>query len=116
MKVQKTSEIKKIVEATFPDYKGRKFYIKPYDPDKPFQCHDNYWDGGTRRYWAGINLATGESVAIPGQNPLLNAKGPEGLLPENVAIVEHLIFCGHDCGITIHVHPNNLKALLPEGV
>ena len=113
MKVNKTPEIKQIVEACYPDYKGRKFSIQTYDPDKPFECHDNYWDGGTRRYWTGYNLRTGEHKAVPGQNPILNAQGPEGFLAEDVAIVEHLFFCGHDCGITIHVHPNNMAKLLP---
>lgn len=113
MKVNKTPEIKKIVEKCYPDYKGRKFELTAYDPAKVFKCECNYWDGGTRSYWVGYNLVTGESMQIPGQNPILNAYAPSGFLPENIIIVEHRFFCGQDIGIRIHVHPNNMAKLLP---
>ena len=115
MKVNKTPEIRKILSMTFPDYRGRKFSIRPYDPAKPFQCHNNYWDGGTKSYYVGVNIATGAVVEIPKANPYVQAEGQKGFLAENIMIVEHSYFCGRDCGIIFHVHPNNMRKLVTGG-
>ena len=93
-----------IVKRIFPDYKGRKFWIK-YSNTVAF--HNTNWCGGTRSYFGGIRLDTGkvrswENMPAPWNNPI---EGQTFELLEDVAIVEHRYYCGRDCGIIVYLHP-----------
>ena len=44
--------IRKIVQAAFPDYSGKKFKLSTSIPSRL----DSYWDGGSRDYYAFYHL------------------------------------------------------------
>jgi hypothetical protein len=106
-------EVKRVVKATFPDYRGRTVYVsyatRPVDVT-------SYWSGGSRSYFKVIDLRDGRVLGVP-QNGTPFDGGPirpEGIeVPPGFAIVEHVIFCGRDLGIRIHVNPDT--GLLTEG-
>ena len=104
--------IRKLLQVTFPQYRGRKIKIVPQT--YPLNCK-SYWDGGSRDYFAFVRLDTFQSAAMPAQSAYdRDIKGADSImLPAGVACVEHSIFCGKDVGITIHVNPSNLVSLLP---
>jgi hypothetical protein len=111
IKVSKSNpEIKRIVAACYPAYKGRKIRVAAAT-----QYHmSNYWDGGSRDYVVAYSLATGE-VSAPSRaasNPMNGAAHSTVEIPAGVALVEHTIFCGKGIGIRIYVNPANMPLLL----
>lgn len=96
------------------DYSGHKFQIRVADSVEVGGV-DAYWSGGTRSQFALIHLGTGKTMPH-GQN-VGNGLSPRNatvrLHGDNVAVVEHTIFCGKDLGLTFHIHPNNAAELLP---
>lgn len=101
---------KELALKAFPDYRGRKFKISPFDGE--FTFSNNYWSGGTKSDYVILELATRKRANVPGINPLRESEFAT-LVPEGFCIVEHSRFCGKDMGITIHVRPENLARLLP---
>jgi hypothetical protein len=103
--------IKQILAATYPEYKGRKISVSPATR---YQLSD-YWSEGSRNYAKAYNLATGTAASPEGavHTPFNSAAHAEIRIPVGVLIVEHTIFCGHDCGITIYANPENLTKFLP---
>ena len=104
--------IRKIVKATYPEWKGRKIKLHVID----HYSMANYWDGGSRDYAKAYHLESG-FVAEPSYastNPMRESAHLTINIPEGVVIVEHSIFMGKDVGITIHVNPANVTRLLPE--
>ncbi len=107
--------IRKIVSATFPTYRGRKIRVET--SDRPVHV-ESYWSGGSRNYFQAYDMRDGRTMPVP-QNGTPFDGGPirpDGVeVPAGFAIVEHSIFCGKDAGIRIHVHPDSLPRLLPQG-
>lgn len=104
---------RRIALACYPEYKGRKIKVA----SEATYRMENYWDGGSRCYAKAYDLKTGTVAAadIATTNPMNGKAHAEIEIPAGVAIVEHSIFCGKDCGITIYVNPAADKAgLLPE--
>jgi len=104
--------VRRIVQATYPSYRGRKVSIVPQ------HCPLNvrsYWEGGSRDYFVFLRLDTFAVASMPAQSafdkPVTGADAVT--LPAGIVCVEHSIFCGKDCGIRIHVNPENLVAMLP---
>lgn len=117
IKVKKSDPlIRDIVAATFPKYNGRKFSI---EATTKVSLGHNYWDGGTRHFKAFVSLENMQAKSLHSNHPFfertqLGAGYERAELPQGVAMVEHTIFCGHDMGITIYVHPDNMARLLPR--
>lgn len=113
MKVKADSTMKAIVKACFPEYTGRKFAIEAQV--RPLNVK-SYWDGGSRSYYCFYNLTTGAKGEMPAQSMFdKQITGADSVtLPENVICVQHVIFCGKDLGIRIHVNPANMGKFLPE--
>ena len=88
-----------IVKAAFPDYRGRKIR---HDWSGEVYISGNFWDGGTRSYWVAVNLATLAVQAAPGDNPYRHVTDGKVAVPQGFVIVEHVIFCGRDCGVCIY--------------
>lgn len=109
-------EVKAVGLAAFPTYKGRSFKLLVTDgPINVRSC----WDGGSRDYYAFVNLATLEaSQTVPTQStfdkPIAGADSVS--LPDGFACVEHSIFCGKDMGLIITVGPKNAANLLPAPI
>lgn len=104
-------EVRKIAQAAFPDYTGRKFSVSPFSG--PMRL-DSCWEGGSRSYFVILNLDTMQHAPVP-ENGTPFSNGGQILqcseLPLNMAVVEHRIFLGKDAGIAIMVNPANLNRL-----
>lgn len=104
--------IKEILQATFPDYNGRKIKIKT---EFPSSLH-SYWSGGSKRYFRFYQPATGKLFHINDLDaPWIQYKenrefNPE-MIPDSVILVEHRYFCGENLGITIYVKEPDYKLL-----
>lgn len=111
MKVTR-KEIAPLVDACYPDYKGRKFSVaaaKTY-------ALTNYWDGGSRCYCVAYDLATGKKADALNAtaNPFRSEAHGVIEIPVGIVIVERSIFMGKEAGVTIYVRPENLAKLLPR--
>lgn len=96
-------------------YAGRK--IKLNVTDKVTMLN-TYWDGGSRSTYSAMNLATMTMVDLPKFNPPQfggPSSPPEIELTDNLAVIEHSVFCGKDSGLTISVSAQNAAPLLPKG-
>lgn len=100
------------IRAAVPDYHGRKWHA---NVTTTVQMYDTYWSGGTKNEYVGVNLETGKVF-----EPLPRAFGtfdrprePTVELEPGQAIVERSWFMGKDVGVTIHVHPSNVRGMLP---
>lgn len=115
IKVTKADKtVKRIVEAAFPEYKGRK--IKVEVATRPLDVAD-YWDGGSRSYFVFLNIQTLAKMPVPsqGMNDRKVAGANAVTLPPGFVCVEHSIFCGKDCGIRIYVNPADMPKAI-QGV
>ena len=113
-KIKADASIRAIVGATFPAYRGRKFAIE--GDGRPVSV-TSYWGGGSRDYFAAIDMRSLKGggrprvMAVPQNGTPFDGGpvAPDGVVvPEGYAIVEHSIFCGKDVGITIHVNPADM--------
>lgn len=102
------------IRATFPDYKGRKFWITPA---RSVTLHDLNWAGGTRNQYRtctldgrGIGGSERYALMAPWENP---AEGVDLALPQGFIVVMHGVFMGKETGVTLYVHPDDLARLLP---
>ena len=112
MKINK-SQVRPILEATFPEYRGRTFKVE-FVPTITF--YNTNWGGGSRNKYAAIGSdgrTARLSVPAPWVNPV---EGKTIEIPTNVLVVKHTIFCGKDLGITIYAHPAHMPKWLPEEV
>ena len=109
------SDVRDVVSATFPDYKGRTFRV---DGSGRVTFHDVNWGGGSRNYYRSFRFADGMAFGLPESLPWSNpVEGKNIDIPAGWAVVEYTIFCGHDCGITVHVRPENMpRRIAAEGV
>jgi len=111
-KVSKSNKtIKAILAATYPEWKGRKIAVVEATS---YQMMD-YWSEGTRHYVKAYALENGRvaSSSAAAQTPWRGEAHALVAVPEGILLVEHSIFCGKDCGITIYVNPANVAATLP---
>jgi hypothetical protein len=100
-----------IVQGAFPEYKGRKFTLVFHET--PYICDTN-WGEGTRNQYKLVKLGSDfECRALPTFSPWANPiEGERFPMRPGYALIEHSIFCGKDCGITIYAHPaDETKAL-----
>ena len=109
---KKDKTVEKIINATFPDYKGRQIKIST---NIPLQL-DSYWGNGSKKAYAFYELATGKVLLVEENHPHFETDKPHmlGKLPEGVVLVNHDIFCGEDRGITIFAEESSLVPLLPD--
>lgn len=103
--------VRKIIEATFPNYNGRKIKMRAY---KPRELH-SYWSGGSRDYFALINIQTGSVGHMESNHPFFEAQrspiGNKFILPPLCILVMHTIFSGKDLGLTLYINPGDINAI-----
>jgi hypothetical protein len=106
-------EVKEIAKIAFPDYNGRQFKVLPFQGPMSLS---SYWDGGSKIYYALVNMTTKKTVGVP-ESGNMHTGGAYRIseLPPNMAVVAHSFFTGKDMGITIYVNEENLTKLLPAG-
>jgi len=107
-------EVRAIAAIAFPPYHGKTFQVQAHSVSMRL---DSCWSGGSRSFYAVVDMVTGRNISIP-ENGTPFCNGGQiftiETLPANIAIVEHCIFCGKDMGIRIYVAPENLnKFALP---
>lgn len=106
--------IKQIVKSTYPEYRGRKVRLCTLPEGGKVRFSDNYWDGGSRSYWAACRLDNGAAVSLESGSPYRDQhEGQLVEVPFGCVVVEHSIFCGKDAGLRIYVRAENLAPLLP---
>jgi len=95
-------------------YSGRKYAFKAVEE---VQMNSTYWDGGSRSTWTAVKLSTRQVVPLPRFGPP-QFGGPQSIPPipleQDMAIVEHSIFCGKDMGLTIYIHPSDSPQMITE--
>ena len=99
----------------FPEYRGRKYAVE-IESTGTMRLWNAYWSGGTKSDYVAVNLRTGEIDAADAviSNPFAVPHALEITIPEGMVIVEHVRFCGKDCGLRIHCRPDNVpQNLLP---
>ena len=106
----KKSQVKPILAATFPGYKGRTITVE-FKPTVTFW--NTNWSGGSKNSYVAVS-SDGRSAKLNVPAPWVNiAEGQTVELPQYALIVEHSHFCGKDVGITIYAHPAHLPKWLP---
>lgn len=110
----KRKDIAKIVAATFPDYKGRKFKI---EARSQVTLTDLNWSGGSRSQYRTCTLggnyiggADKYNAQAPWAHQAENATVP---IPPGAVVVRHTLFCGKDLGLTVYVNPADMPRLIP---
>lgn len=114
-KVSKSDKaIRAILSVCYPGWTGRKVSVRVATQ---YQMAD-YWDGGSRSFVVGYELATGRKAETLGasQIPMNRLAHAVVSIPAGVALVEHSIFCGRDAGVTVVVRPEDAVRLLPSTV
>lgn len=106
-------EVKALLALTYPEYTGRSIVLAQQDR---YHMAD-YWDGGSRTYVTAVDLATMRTHAPASFAHTPFAKGAHGSfdIPDGVAMVEHVIYCGRDLGIRVVVNANTFPLALPAG-
>lgn len=108
MKISKSQYPKliELMQSVYPDYKGRKFYLEVMD--KEFDV-TSYWSDGSRDYYIFVN-SNKETLQLPNTHPYKqhNEENRIAKLVPGLACIRHTIFCGHDCGLTIMLHPSDM--------
>lgn len=101
MKIQKTKAVREILKATFPDYKGRKFFL---DDSGKVTFYDTNWGGGTRNYYTAVRIEDGKVQSLADFAPWANpVEGKTVEIPEGFMIVQRSYFCGVESGVTLYV-------------
>jgi hypothetical protein len=102
------AELKAVYSAAFPTYRGRLFRLTV--TDRP-QNVKSYWDGGSRDYYAFVRLADGAVLPMPAQSAFDKQLAGADAAPmrPGFALVERSIFCGKDRGLTLILHPADLR-------
>lgn len=105
----KRKEVAPLVNATFPEYTGRKFSV---EAAKSVTLYDLNWGGGTRNQYRTCTLSGDKLGSADKWNavaPWVNlAEGKTVEIPRGAAIVMHSIFCGKDSGITIYMNLDDM--------
>lgn len=102
-------DVAKLVDATFPEYKGRKFRIVA---STTVCLQELNWSGGTKSQYRAASFegdylgsADKFSLLAPWAN---KAEGVVVPIPHGTVVVEHTIFTGRDLGLRIWVHPSDM--------
>ena len=110
----KRADILALINATFPDYRGRKF--KVIASGRVF-FSDLNWSGGSRSQYRACTLdgkLTGTMDKYNHAHPWDHqAEGKTCEIPRGACVVRHSIFCGKDTGLTVYIHPEDMPKLLP---
>ena len=105
----KSSELKNIINATFPENKKRKVYVEAVTE---VTFYDLNWSGGTQNQYRACTIDGQPIEAKVDLNFLAPWKNKfEGMkiaIPKDVVIVCQSIFCGKELSLFAYVHPDNM--------
>ena len=109
----KTKDVKRIVDATFPNYHRREVVV---DARETVTFHDLNWSGGTKSEYRACAIdgtSTGRQVDLSRPAPWNNPY--EGLtvqIPIDCVIVMGGYFCGKERLLYFYVHPANMPKFI----
>lgn len=106
--IEPNPALKALAERLF-GYRGRTFNVQSHDA--PFTLHDVTWGGGTRSEW--IVIEGDGAYDFSAQAAMFAPPAISVDITPNTILAEHVIFCGRDLGVRLHVHPSRLPKLLP---
>ena len=109
----KTKEVRRIVDATFPDYRKREVII---EAGESVTFYDLNWSGGTKNeYRACAFDGTTNDRRLDMGRPAPWVNPCEGLtvqIPRDCLVVEGGYFCGQEKTLQILVNPANMPKFL----
>lgn len=101
MKITKKSHptIYKIAKYVYPDYKGRKIYLR-YEQFVDTGYNAN-WFEGSRTYYKFVRLDNANILIVPDFAPWKRPESETVEIPQGAACVTHAFSHGFDCGVTV---------------
>lgn len=111
MKVSRKDKIvKAVLEAAFPDYKGRKIEVIP---TTSIRLVRTAWDdGGSKNHYVAVKRDMSKSE-LPFVEQWGNPyEGKEIMLDTESIIACHIIYCGSDLGVEIFAHPDLMPKMI----
>ena len=131
--VKSAPEVKRVILAAFPEYRKQRLYLTVF-PEHGVQIN-SYWDGGSRDYFAIVELASLRRMPMPtATHPYFEvaARGMANqstqfvesdhvgnitlkMLPEGYALVQSGVFCGKPATAHVYLNSANMAKLLPKG-
>lgn len=116
----KPSEIRAIINATFPDYRGPKATVR-VQATAEYTASDLLWQDGSKTEVKALRAITIEGTDctyIAHLQAVELRTAHSGVVPRDMILVEHVTFCGKDLGIRCVVSPDSvfLPKLLPAPV
>lgn len=102
----KTSDIRPIIEAAFPDYRGNKASVRIQESIE-YTTADLTWQEGSKTEVVVLRW-NGESFDALDLNRAFRSENTRitGKIPDEIILVEHAFFCGKDAGIRCIVSPS----------
>ena len=103
-------EIPDVIKRAAAPYRGRKWKITVTER---ITLANAYWDGGSKSTYTAVDLATGRTSEAHSalSNPFRTPQAPDVEIPRGVCVLEHVVFCGKDCGIYVHVRPEDYQSM-----
>lgn len=95
--------VKRLLAATFPNYRGRKLRAVAVAPDRPLYF-DLHWSGGSRDVIRLVRVADG-AIGTPRVPAWYSGHDGAVVVPAGHLLVVHSHFVGVDAGITVYVAP-----------
>ena len=109
---------RELARCAFPEYKGRKFSVKTVVDGEVDTSWNNYWSGGSRSYYALVELATGKAKRLPSSEPGFNEKEHRRQkhtpVPEGFCLVEYRISGSRYKAVVFYLRPENITKLIKE--
>jgi hypothetical protein len=104
-----TQDVKSLLSQVDPKASRKRSFFFSLFPAKGMDL-DSYWSGGSRDYYAIIELATGKRHDVGSNHPMFEAGKPRylGTLPEGFVLLQYGVFCGKTA--TPYVYLNQADA------
>jgi hypothetical protein len=106
--------VKRLLAATFPDYRGRKLSAVRWD-DRPLHL-DLSWSGGTVDKVVLVDVASGRIGTLVVPSPWSRGAADPVDVPAGAILAVHSYFVGVDAGVTFYVRPLALDAPVIAGL
>ena len=104
---------KALVNAAFPEYRGRIFYFDVVSPEQ-IMLLDSYWSGGSRDYHVFISLTDHRHMQLPQNGTPYDGAlkhGIQSTIPDGFALVTRS-YCGTRQYVKVAINSNNAAKLI----
>jgi len=95
----------------FSDYRGRKFRLVVVPDNHEFRV-STYWDSGSIRYYALLEIATKKDLQFVPSGTYPRFEDDIIMLKPGLSLIQHSISCGKDMGLTIYITESDIKTLI----